>query len=150
MFRQWAESRNLGLPTSIVTLFLRDGTLYMVAIMALDLSQLFLFVPRSDAPYVQPLAQVLPSVAICRLILNLRQCNKDKENSQWQTNGSSRASPMLFQALRDGMSNMGETFDNMEDEERDDSDDPTALVHAGGHEVPSTFSGSLKLVVSQF
>ncbi|KIP06490.1 hypothetical protein PHLGIDRAFT_106964 [Phlebiopsis gigantea 11061_1 CR5-6] len=70
-FHLWRRSQRLGLSLSISTCLLRDGTVYFVLLLAINVVQIVTF--NSTAAPLGPFITEAPPILMCRFIMNLRQ-----------------------------------------------------------------------------
>ncbi|GJE93727.1 hypothetical protein PsYK624_098880 [Phanerochaete sordida] len=73
-FTQWRESRRLHMKLSASTLLLRDGTLYFIALLAMNITQMATFWDTSiNANIANVPLTSMPNVLVSRFLINLRQ-----------------------------------------------------------------------------
>ncbi|EKM51647.1 uncharacterized protein PHACADRAFT_199151 [Phanerochaete carnosa HHB-10118-sp] len=118
-FQQWRESRRLKLKLSASSLLLRDGTVYFILLLALNVAQIL----TAETPATTLTASAtqfittMPSVLISRFILNLRQLSQtDSTESTADVDRFSRFSVPNFRVPSDLLGNIGEPLDHRQDE----------------------------------
>ncbi|EKM60218.1 uncharacterized protein PHACADRAFT_189352 [Phanerochaete carnosa HHB-10118-sp] len=80
-FAHWREMRRLKLASSISDVLLRDGTLYFLALLGINVLQLSTYSTNLvlEGTYVSYFVQYLPPLLVQRFILDLRQLNHTTE-----------------------------------------------------------------------
>ncbi|KAI0692769.1 hypothetical protein BC835DRAFT_27212 [Cytidiella melzeri] len=78
-FQTYRDARRHGFAAPLVTLLLRDGTIYFIVLLIMNiLVVLSNNVPRmEDVDFASPFLENLTSIIICRFIINLRQVHHD-------------------------------------------------------------------------
>ncbi|KZT09263.1 uncharacterized protein LAESUDRAFT_722994 [Laetiporus sulphureus 93-53] len=83
-FQLAREARHNGTRAELVQLLLRDGTLYFVALLTVDILELSVEYsytdPQSDGTYVSPLRLSFSSILISRFLLNLRRVHNSADS----------------------------------------------------------------------
>ncbi|KIP04339.1 hypothetical protein PHLGIDRAFT_200681 [Phlebiopsis gigantea 11061_1 CR5-6] len=90
-FKHWNATRRLGMPISITTLLLRDGSLYFGTLFSLSILQIVFM--TNPIPFITPFVDVMPSIIINRFFLNLRSFD-DQSNDPtcgWNERGLSHS-----------------------------------------------------------
>ncbi|GJE89145.1 hypothetical protein PsYK624_052390 [Phanerochaete sordida] len=95
------QARRLHIKTSLASLFLRDGTVYFLVLLIVNISQLAVF-ELTGLPYISIFLTSATAILISRFIMNLRQAN-DK-----QSYDESAALAFSAPAFRAGSSFIGE------------------------------------------
>lgn len=72
-FNHYRVAARLRIRMAVTGVLLRDGTVYFIALLALNIAQILTF-GRSGAAPVTRLVRLLPLVLVSRFMLNLRQC----------------------------------------------------------------------------
>ncbi|GJE98347.1 hypothetical protein PsYK624_145750 [Phanerochaete sordida] len=111
-FRQFRDVRRLGLGGSIATVLLRDGTLYFITLLVVNVLQIVTFSSGfPNASDVDAFVQAMPPLLVQRFMLNLRQLDKVNEESAVNAQHSSRFS-LSFRAPSTLIGNIGEPLDH--------------------------------------
>ncbi|GJE99206.1 hypothetical protein PsYK624_154550 [Phanerochaete sordida] len=79
-FQHWRQSRQVNHTTSVATLLLRDGTLYFLALLAMNVAQIITFSESNETwgNFVDIFLQNTPPILVQRFMLNLREFNKSE------------------------------------------------------------------------
>lgn len=97
-FTQWREARRLQMRLSASSLLLRDGTIYFIALLAMNVAQMATFWDTSiNANIANVPLTSMPNVLVNRFLINLRQLNKPTNSSSTaltdETSGLTFAAP---------------------------------------------------------
>ncbi|EKM56285.1 uncharacterized protein PHACADRAFT_207564 [Phanerochaete carnosa HHB-10118-sp] len=136
-FKQFQEMRRLELGSSISTVLLRDGSLYFVALLAMNILQLLTFTDAFvEANYADAFLQFMPAVLVQRFMLNLRQLSfhTDDQESISDAQHFSLLS-INFRAPSDFLGNIGEPldYDQLELIEDDSGDSRSSVAEEQGY-----------------
>ncbi|GJE84457.1 hypothetical protein PsYK624_005330 [Phanerochaete sordida] len=98
--------RRLGQRAAITALLLRDGTLDFIIVVTLTIIQIVIgHYPDLKiaiiGPFITVPAQLLPAVAICRFILNLRLAGETGGGQTQDTTASPSGEDLVFRAATD-------------------------------------------------
>ncbi|GJF00637.1 hypothetical protein PsYK624_169310 [Phanerochaete sordida] len=77
LFRQFLDMRRLKIRSSVATVLLRDGTVYFVALLAINIGLMGTILAHDSFAYgvADNILQYMPTVLIQRFMMNLRQLN---------------------------------------------------------------------------
>ncbi|EKM57494.1 uncharacterized protein PHACADRAFT_206395 [Phanerochaete carnosa HHB-10118-sp] len=107
--RQLTEARRLRLPLSISTCLLRDGTLYFLILLVVNIVQILTATTVAIAP-VSAFVSTVPPILINRFMLNLRGLNNSQQISTLPT--PSEFSDPAFKISPSIVGNMGEPLNH--------------------------------------
>ncbi|GJE88865.1 hypothetical protein PsYK624_049520 [Phanerochaete sordida] len=130
-FSQWRESRRLGLSKSITESLIRDGTIYFLLLLGVNLAQILTY-NLTFAP-VNLLIAVMPSLLVSRFLLNLRQVAENPSpltSDGIDTVALSQFSAPRFNVADSVFGNLGEPIGLGEDSESFESSGPDTLQEA--------------------
>ncbi|EKM56281.1 uncharacterized protein PHACADRAFT_207561 [Phanerochaete carnosa HHB-10118-sp] len=151
-YKQFQQTRRLRLGPSIVTVLLRDGTIYFVALLGVNIYQLLTFQSSStNGLYAESFIESMPPVLVQRFMLNLRQLSHaSDEISSGNEHSSSRS--VNFRLPSDFLGNIGESLDHGQaervqkyDGDDDDDDDDDSNSDVAGERAVGLEEGSLQL-----
>ncbi|EKM56286.1 uncharacterized protein PHACADRAFT_253332 [Phanerochaete carnosa HHB-10118-sp] len=116
--------RRLKLSSStITTVLLRDGTLYFIALLGVNILQLLTYSDRfSNGSYADGFLQSMPSLLMQRFMLNLRQPDHSTGESELDEGHSSSLS-LSFRRSSGFLGNIGEPLDHSQSEYLQDDGD---------------------------
>ncbi|EKM48120.1 uncharacterized protein PHACADRAFT_203221 [Phanerochaete carnosa HHB-10118-sp] len=128
-FRHWRNARRLKMRASLTTCLLRDGTMYFIALLALNMTQLLTYNVSSSEI-------AIPSILISRFIINLRTAGSTvSDYSVHMSDQQQRQLSLQFRRPTDRLGNMGGTLqDGWSDETCDEESDVAEVGEEGRHE----------------
>ncbi|KAI0803011.1 hypothetical protein BC629DRAFT_89367 [Irpex lacteus] len=132
--RLYNEARRQRKNFPLATMLFRDGTLYFVILLTLNILQII----EANVPVLlsmdvsEPFQEVLPSIIICRFILNLRQVKP--AGSSW-ISGSKSGSIRVIDDMGQSLQTIGE---EPADEEEDHTTDPLPVNPEESDSPPGT------------
>ncbi|THG97992.1 hypothetical protein EW026_g4106 [Hermanssonia centrifuga] len=156
-FRNWRDSIQLGIKSPWSSILLRDGTIYFVALLAMNVAQVMVKTVPSLQDYSpsDSVIEVLNPILICRFLLNLRQLDIAGSEDTTHEPSNSRFSVPGFRVptLASIIGNMGEDLNYVDMEDVDggmhgtideaDGDAPAENTTATPQESTSTYHGNL-------
>lgn len=115
-FRQFREMRALKLSSSVTTVLLRDGTVYFLTLLIMNILLLVTFTASglSEGGQIDTVLQVMPPVLVQRFMLNLRGLNRTADSTHASDRGLPSAS-VAFVVPSGFLGNIGEPLDHGED-----------------------------------
>ncbi|EKM50265.1 uncharacterized protein PHACADRAFT_201108 [Phanerochaete carnosa HHB-10118-sp] len=134
-FDSWKNARRADVRASLTTCLLRDGTIYFVLLVAINVAQMATDNASGEVSLVGVLMTTLPSVLINRFMINLRTAGSEVSNysthmSEQQQQGQSTAQ---FRRPTDWLGNVGETLEDAWSEEPCDEENGAVGVDEGEH-----------------
>ncbi|EKM48943.1 uncharacterized protein PHACADRAFT_265962 [Phanerochaete carnosa HHB-10118-sp] len=131
----WLATRRLNMTVSLTTCLLRDGTLYFIALLAINIAQLLNdnFSANLSIPLVSMLTTNMPSVLISRFMINLRTTGSEASDYSMHTSDRRQGqSTLQFRTPEDLLGNIGGTLqDGWSDESCDEEDDAAGVYDEG-------------------
>ncbi|GJE96337.1 hypothetical protein PsYK624_125310 [Phanerochaete sordida] len=103
--------RRLKLHSSVATILLRDGTLYFIALLAINAFQAA--TPKTtslEGGYINEILEFMPPVLVQRFIMNLRR--PDSEEHEAAAGQSGTGSSINFRPPSTFLGNLGEPLDH--------------------------------------
>ncbi|GJE98321.1 hypothetical protein PsYK624_145480 [Phanerochaete sordida] len=114
-FRHWRQLRELNIGTSVASLLLRDGTLYFLALAAINIAQMLSLGSSSSSGSWSDSAvvflQALPSILTQRFMLNLRRFSSPEHDTDVGAPRLSRFS-VNFRVPTEFLGDIGEPLDD--------------------------------------
>lgn len=115
-FKNWYDGRKLGMDLSVSAYLLRDGTIYFLCLLIINITQLIVvFHWHDDAGtnIVGPFLLVLPPILICRFMINLRSLGST-EPARERSEAMSRSyfSAVSFRVPETALGNIGEALEH--------------------------------------
>ncbi|EKM49822.1 uncharacterized protein PHACADRAFT_201525 [Phanerochaete carnosa HHB-10118-sp] len=135
-FGEWARARRLKVKVSLTTCLLRDGTIYFIALLAMNIAQLLAYDSSGVTPPVSTFIMTLPPLLISRFMINLRTADSEVPNHSACIAGTQQElSALQFRESPDWLGNIGETLqDGWSDESRAEGSGAAEADEAGCHE----------------
>ncbi|EKM57647.1 uncharacterized protein PHACADRAFT_206531 [Phanerochaete carnosa HHB-10118-sp] len=112
-FGFWRQARRANVGTSLTTCLLRDGTIYFLVLLAINIAQLLTANSSGDVVPLTPFVATLPSVLINRFIINLRTADSEASGSSYGGDEQRGLSTLQFQrgpTTRNFLGNIGESL----------------------------------------
>ncbi|EKM48267.1 uncharacterized protein PHACADRAFT_214876 [Phanerochaete carnosa HHB-10118-sp] len=135
-FGRWKQARRLNAEVSLTACFLRDGTIFFIALVAMNIAQLLTFDFSADLSPMSSFISTLPPVLINRFLINLRTVDSEALdiNDRQQEQSSIR-----FRRSTNRLGNIGETLqDGWSDEPRNEENGSAEVGGEGHREVSAT------------
>ncbi|EKM57597.1 uncharacterized protein PHACADRAFT_206490 [Phanerochaete carnosa HHB-10118-sp] len=136
-FGHWRHARSVGVKVSMTTCLLRDGTIYFIILLAMNLAQLLTFDSSGDLAPMGTFATTLPPVLVNRFMINLRTVDSEVPDYSVSTNDQQQRTPTLqFTRSANRLGNIGATLQDgwSEDEAWDEEDSAAGVEEAGQQE----------------
>ncbi|EKM50290.1 uncharacterized protein PHACADRAFT_201128 [Phanerochaete carnosa HHB-10118-sp] len=136
-FRHWMNARRLTMKTSLTTCLLRDGTVYFVALLALNMTQLLtLNFSDTEMGLLSTLITTMPPILISRFIINLRTAGSTMSDHPMHMSGQQQGqSAPQFRMPAGRLGDMGGTLrDGWGDELCDEESGVAEAGEEGRHE----------------
>ncbi|EKM49124.1 uncharacterized protein PHACADRAFT_201992 [Phanerochaete carnosa HHB-10118-sp] len=136
-FRHWWNARRLKIKASLTTCLLRDGTMYFIALLVIDIAQLLTFnTSDTETTIVSTVITTVPSLLISRFIINLRTADSTMSDySMHMTDQHQGQSALQFGKPTGRFGDMGGTLqDGWGDERCDEENDVAEVGKEGRHE----------------
>ncbi|EKM50263.1 uncharacterized protein PHACADRAFT_201106 [Phanerochaete carnosa HHB-10118-sp] len=119
-FRSWKNARSLDIKVSITTCILRDGTIYFMALLAMNIAQMLTGNIVVGSSIVADFTTFLPSVLINRFMINLRQTSGSVMSDMNNQQQEQPIATLQFRGTTDHwLGNIGEELQDDRDDERD-------------------------------
>ncbi|EKM56378.1 uncharacterized protein PHACADRAFT_207631 [Phanerochaete carnosa HHB-10118-sp] len=111
-FKQFQVMTQFRFRSSVSAVLLRDGTVYFIALLVINILQLLTFLNSPfEGAYIDGFLQTMPSVLVSRFMLNLRQLNRTAGENNSDARHFSRFSAS-FRMPPDFLGNIGEPLDH--------------------------------------
>ncbi|EKM50292.1 uncharacterized protein PHACADRAFT_201131 [Phanerochaete carnosa HHB-10118-sp] len=136
-FRHWRNARRLKMKASLTTCLLRDGTMYFIALLALNIAQLLTFnFSDTDITIINALITTLPLMLISRFIINLRTAGSTvSDYSMHMSDQQQGQSSLQFKRSVGRLGDIGGTLqDGWGDEPCDEESGVAEVGEEGRHE----------------
>ncbi|EKM57680.1 uncharacterized protein PHACADRAFT_206560 [Phanerochaete carnosa HHB-10118-sp] len=127
-FGDWKRARRNNVKVSSTTCLLRDGTLYFIVLLALNITQLLVYNSPTDLSSVGVLVSNVPLVLINRFMINLRTAGSEVlDHSMRITDQQQEQSTVQFRRSTNRLGNIGGTLQNgWDDDEPVEEENDTA------------------------
>ncbi|EKM50273.1 uncharacterized protein PHACADRAFT_201113 [Phanerochaete carnosa HHB-10118-sp] len=132
-FGHWMNARRLNMRVSLATCLLRDGTIYFIVLLAINMTQLLTFNFSAEASLVGPLVTTLPPLLISRFMINLRAAGSPMSDHSVHISDQQQGQPTLqFGRSGDRLGNCGGTLQNGWNDELCEEESDAAGVEEEG------------------
>ncbi|EKM54052.1 uncharacterized protein PHACADRAFT_209878 [Phanerochaete carnosa HHB-10118-sp] len=127
-FRHWKNARHLKMRSSVTTCLLRGGTLYFIALLAINIAQLLTYGSSGAPSFLNMFITTLPPVLIGRFMINLRTAGSETGPDYSVSEGQSA---LQFRKPTIQLGNIGETLQGAWSDESCDEENDLAEVDEG-------------------
>ncbi|EKM57679.1 uncharacterized protein PHACADRAFT_206559 [Phanerochaete carnosa HHB-10118-sp] len=132
-FGNWRRARSVNAQVSLATCLLRDGTIYFIALLAVNIAQILTYNSAIVTPAAE-FVEILPQILIHRFMINLRTVDREVLNcSTHITNWQQEQSTIQFRRPTNRLGNIGETLQSgWDDDEPVDEEISLAELDGAG------------------
>ncbi|EKM57686.1 uncharacterized protein PHACADRAFT_206566 [Phanerochaete carnosa HHB-10118-sp] len=111
-FGHWRQARRANATVSLTACLLRDGTIYFIVLLALNIAQLLTVDASADVAPLTPFIAIMPLVLINRFMINLRIADTGHSESSFDSDGDHNLSTPQFRGSTNTsfLGNIGETL----------------------------------------
>ncbi|EKM57657.1 uncharacterized protein PHACADRAFT_251418 [Phanerochaete carnosa HHB-10118-sp] len=109
-FGHWRQARRADVSVSLTACLLRDGTVYFVILLAINITQLATVNTTADVAPLTPFITIVPLVLINRFMINLRTVDTDQSETSDKSSLDHGLSTPHFRRSTDFLGNLGETL----------------------------------------
>ncbi|EKM50244.1 uncharacterized protein PHACADRAFT_201084 [Phanerochaete carnosa HHB-10118-sp] len=133
-FGQWRETRRLNMKVPLTRCLLRDGTIYFMALLAINITQILTYNFSTNISLVGTLKTTLPSVLINRFIINLRAAGSEPPDHSLRISDQQQGQSIpQLRRHTDRLGNIVGTLQDVWGDEPCDEDADAAVVGGEGH-----------------
>ncbi|EKM50266.1 uncharacterized protein PHACADRAFT_201110 [Phanerochaete carnosa HHB-10118-sp] len=128
-FGHWKNARRLKMKVSLTTCLLRDGTMYFIALLAVNIAQILTYDSSGGISPMTMFVASLPSLFINRFIINLRAAGSETSDYSLHIGGRQQGqSTLQFRRQTDRLGNIGGTLQDVWGDEPCDEEDDAGRV----------------------
>ncbi|EKM57677.1 uncharacterized protein PHACADRAFT_206557 [Phanerochaete carnosa HHB-10118-sp] len=133
-FGNWRRARSVNVQMSLATCLLRDGTIYFMALLAVNIAQMLTYNSTIIEPLMAGFTETLPPILIHRFMIDLRTVDSEALNySTHVTDRQQEQSTIQFGRPANWLGNIGETLQSVwDDDEPADEEIDRAEVDGAG------------------